>query len=72
MDALSDRHMASSIINTTKIDTAFLNRLARLYKSGMSIKEISDILQINQQTATKLLRLLGYNTGVLEETWLTN
>jgi hypothetical protein len=64
--------MAGAVINTLNIDASFLRRLSRLYESGMSIKEICDILKIDQQMATKLLRLLGYNTGVLAETWLLN
>jgi hypothetical protein len=64
--------MAGAVINTLNIDAAFLRSLSRLYESGMSIKEICDILKIDQQMATKLLRLLGYNTGVLAETWLLN
>ena len=64
--------MVSAIINTLKIDAAMLKRLSRLYESGMSIKEISNKLEMDQQTTIRLLRLLGYNTGVLEETWLTN
>lgn len=64
--------MASAIINTLNIDAAFLKRLSKLYESGMSIKEIGDTLKIDQQMAIRLLRLLGYNTGVLAETWLLN
>jgi DNA-binding IclR family transcriptional regulator len=60
------------VINTTRIDQDFLNRLSKLYKSGVSIKEISDRMGMDLQTTVRLLRLLGYNTGVLEETWLTN
>ena len=64
--------MVSAIINTLNIDAAFLKRMSKLYESGMSIKEISDALRIEQQMTIKLLKLLGYNNGVLVETWLFN
>ena len=55
-----------------KIDAALLGRLSKLYESGVSIKDIAGQLGWDQQTTIRLLRLLGYNTGVLEETWLIN
>ena len=64
--------MVSAIINTLNIDAAFLERMSKLYESGMSIEEISAALRIEQQMTIKLLKLLGYNTGVLVETWLFN
>jgi len=64
--------MVGAIINTIMIDAVILKKLSRLFESGLSIKEISDILEMDQQTITRLLRLLGYNTGVVLETWLTN
>jgi hypothetical protein len=54
------------------IDAVILKKLSKLFESGLSIKEISDILEMDQQTITRLLRLLGYNTGVISETWLAN
>jgi DNA-binding IclR family transcriptional regulator len=64
--------VVSAIINTMKIDAALLKRLSKLRESGISIRDISDQLGMDQQTTIRLLRLLGYNTGVLEETWLIN
>ena len=64
--------MTGAIINTLNIDAAFLKRLSKMYESGMSIKEISEMLKLEQQMTIKLLRLLGYDTGVLAEAWLVS
>ena len=55
-----------------KIDVVQLRRISKLYESGVSIKDIAGRLGWDQQTTIRLIRLLGYNTGVLEETWLIN
>jgi hypothetical protein len=69
---VDDDCMVPAIINTLNIDATVLKRLSKLYESGMPIKKISDTLKIDQQMMIKLLRLLGYNTGVLAETWIVN
>jgi DNA-binding MarR family transcriptional regulator len=52
--------MASVIKNTTRIDSLLLMRLSRMYEQGISIKEISEELEIEQSIIKKLLKLLGY------------
>jgi len=64
--------MTGAIINTLNIDAAFLRRLSKMYESGMSIKEISEMLKLEQQMTITLLRLLGFDTGVLAEAWLVS
>ncbi|AFU58959.1 hypothetical protein Ngar_c20270 [Candidatus Nitrososphaera gargensis Ga9.2] len=46
--------------NATNIDAALLKRLSRMYEAGISIKDISDQLRMDQMTVKKLLKLLGY------------
>lgn len=53
---LIDYGMLSAIINTLNTDAAPLKQL----------------LIIEHLTMIKLLRLLGYNSGVLEEIWIIN
>lgn len=64
--------MGSIVMNTIEIDSAVLNHLSKLYKSGVSVRDIACKLGWDQQTTIRVLRLLGYNTGILEETWLVN
>jgi DNA-binding MarR family transcriptional regulator len=52
--------MAGMIINTTRIDAKLLKQLSRMYEAGISIKDISDQLRMDQMTVKKLLKLLGY------------
>ena len=55
-----------------KIDSAVLRRLSKLHESGVSVRDIAGQLGWDQQTTIRVLRLLGYNTGASEETWLVN
>lgn len=52
--------MASIIKNTTRIDSLLLKRLSRMYEQGISIKDISEELGVEQSTIKKLPKLLGY------------
>lgn len=52
--------MASAIVNTTRIDAQLLKRLSGMYEDGISLKDISEELKMDQKTAKKLLKLLGY------------
>jgi hypothetical protein len=42
------------------VDPALLKRLARMYEAGLSIKEISEQLDISAISARRILELLGY------------
>ncbi|HEX7032967.1 MAG TPA: hypothetical protein VF172_08210 [Nitrososphaera sp.] len=48
------------VVNTTRIDAKVLKQLSRMYEAGISIKDISDQLEMDQMTVKKLLKLLGY------------
>jgi DNA-binding MarR family transcriptional regulator len=52
--------MASAIENTTNIDAKLLKQLSRMYEAGISLKDISGELKMDQRTAKRLLKLLGY------------
>jgi DNA-binding MarR family transcriptional regulator len=52
--------MGSMVVNTTRIDAKVLKQLSRMYEAGISIKDISDQLEMDQMTVKKLLKLLGY------------
>lgn len=52
--------VTSATENTTRIDAQLLKRLSRMYEAGISIKDISEELRMDQRTVKKLLRLLGY------------
>jgi DNA-binding MarR family transcriptional regulator len=52
--------MASATGNTTRIDSQLLKRLAEMYETGISIKDISEELGMDQHTVKRLLKLLGY------------
>lgn len=56
-------NMASAIKNTTRIDSQLLKRLSRMYEVGISIKDISEQLEIEQDIVKKLLKLLGYTAA---------
>jgi hypothetical protein len=59
----TDNDMGSAIINTMKIDSAVLIQLSKLYKSGVSVKNIAKQLRWDQQTTIRVLQLLGFNIG---------
>ena len=52
--------MASAIENTSRIDAWLLKRLSRMYEAGISLRNISEELIIDQKTAKRLPKLLGY------------
>lgn len=52
--------MASAIEGASRIDSRLLRQLSRMYEAGISIKDISDELKMDQLTASRLLKLLGY------------
>jgi hypothetical protein len=52
--------MASAIGNTTNIDARLLKQPSRMYEAGISIKDISEELGMDQITLKTLLKLLGY------------
>jgi DNA-binding MarR family transcriptional regulator len=46
--------------NATNIDAGLLKQLSSMYETGISIKDISEQLRMDQTTVKRLLRLLGY------------
>jgi DNA-binding MarR family transcriptional regulator len=52
--------MTSILGNATNIDAGLLKQLSRMYEAGISIKDISEQLRIDQRTVKRLLKLLGY------------
>jgi DNA-binding IclR family transcriptional regulator len=42
------------------IDPPMLKQLARMYEAGLSIKEISEQMDISTRSAKRILELLGY------------
>ncbi|HKZ62437.1 MAG TPA: hypothetical protein VJZ68_08505 [Nitrososphaera sp.] len=55
-----DDSMASAIENTTNVDAKFLKRLSRMYETGISLKDISEELRIDEKKVKMFLKLLGY------------
>ena len=52
--------MASAIENTTNVDAKFLKRLSRMYETGISLKDISEELRMDEKKVKMFLKLLGY------------
>ncbi|AIC14598.1 ECF-type sigma factor [Nitrososphaera viennensis] len=52
--------MASENKEVVNVDPWILKRLARMYESGLSIKEISEQLDIGARSVKRILGLLGY------------
>ena len=53
--------MTSEIESTTAgIEAQLLKRLSRMYEAGISIKDMSEELKMDQRTVKRLLKLLGY------------
>jgi DNA-binding MarR family transcriptional regulator len=50
----------ASAENATNIDAELLKQLSRMYEVGISLKDISEELKMDQKTAKRLLKLLGY------------
>jgi DNA-binding transcriptional regulator LsrR (DeoR family) len=42
------------------VDSSMLKQLARMYEAGLSIKEISEQMQVSTRSAKRILELLGY------------
>jgi DNA-binding MarR family transcriptional regulator len=55
--------MSSAIENTTNIDAKLLKQLARMYEAGISLKDISEELGMDQKMVKRLLKLLGYTSA---------
>ena len=55
--------MASATENTARIDSQLLKHLATMYETGISIKDISEKLGMDQHTVKRLLKLLGYTSA---------
>ena len=49
---------------TTGIEAQLLKRLSRMYEAGISIKDISEELKMDQPTVKRLLSLLGYTSAI--------
>jgi len=59
--------MGRSVINMIKFDSALPIHLSKLYKSGVSVRDIASQLEWDRQTIIRVLPLLGYKTEVFEE-----
>ena len=49
---------------TTGIETQLLKRLSRMYEAGISVKDMSEELKMDQRTVKRLLKLLGYASAI--------
>jgi hypothetical protein len=56
--------MASEIDNTPVFEAQVLDRLSRIYKTGISIKHKSEELKIDKLTVKRLLKLLGCASAI--------
>ncbi|MEP0824270.1 MAG: winged helix-turn-helix transcriptional regulator [Nitrososphaera sp.] len=54
--------MTGIVVNTTRIDARILKQMSKMYEAGISIKDISDQVGMDQMTVKRLLKLLGYAT----------
>jgi hypothetical protein len=59
--------VSGAIINTIRIDVAFLRQIARLYEQGIPIKDIAVQLKIDQKTTLRILQLLGYGLAINDD-----
>ena len=50
----------ATVERLVNIDQGMLKRLARMYENGVSIKEISDELNMSIRTTMRILKLMGY------------
>ena len=53
--------MASA--TNTITDAQLLKRLSKMYEAGISLKDISEELRMDQTTLKRLLKLLGYTSA---------
>lgn len=56
--------MTGEIESTTRIEAQLLKQLSRMYETGISIKDISEELKMDQRTVKRLLKLLGYASAI--------
>lgn len=56
--------MASEIDSAPIIEARVLDRLSRIYATGISIKHISEGLKIDKLTVKRLLKLLGCSSAI--------
>jgi DNA-binding MarR family transcriptional regulator len=54
---MSDTKTIGKAIN---ISQWLLKRLSRMYESGISVKDISEQLELDEKSVKRLLNLLGY------------
>lgn len=53
--------MSAKIIEkTVNVSQGLLKRLSRMYESGISVKDISEQINVDEESLKKLLKLLGY------------
>lgn len=53
--------MSAKIIEkTVNVRQGLLKRLSRMYESGISVKDISEQINVDEESLKKLLKLLGY------------
>jgi hypothetical protein len=52
--------MPSKIGTATNIDAGLLKQLSRMHEAGISTKDISEQLGLDQKTVKVLVKLLGY------------
>jgi DNA-binding MarR family transcriptional regulator len=49
---------------TTRNEAPLLKRLSRMYEAGISIRDISEELKMDELTVKRLLKLLGYASAI--------
>jgi DNA-binding MarR family transcriptional regulator len=49
---------------TTRNEGPLLKRLSRMYEAGISIRDISEELKMDELTVKRLLKLLGYASAI--------
>ena len=49
---------------TTRNEAPLLKRLSRMYEAGISIRDISEELKMDELTVKRLLKLLGYTSAI--------
>jgi len=55
--------MAEANENAVSLDSKLLKQVARMYENGISIKDISQELRLDEPTTKRLLKLLGYRAA---------
>ena len=57
-------HMTGESESTNRIEAQLLKRLSRMYEAGISTKDISEELKMDQWEVKRLLKLLGYTSEI--------